>query len=82
MSFGFHPQHIATLGHLDGQYGIGTIGYLILPDIVPRFAARALVHELDLVGETTSLNLTGSIGDDMSQTLVGLIDPDKPPSCC
>ena len=81
MSFGFHPQHIATLGHLDGQYGVATLGYFILPNIVARFPARALVRDLDLVGKTTDLNLTGSMGDELAQTLIGLINPDEPPNC-
>lgn len=51
MSFGFHPLHIVTRGRLDGQYGIATRGYLICPDIVPRFPADAdLFVELDLKG--------------------------------
>ena len=39
------PIHIATRGHLDGQYGIATRGYLVLPDWVPRFPSDAIVTD-------------------------------------
>lgn len=41
------PLHIATRGRLDGQYGIATRGYIVLPDIVPRYPSTA---EVDRVG--------------------------------
>ena len=42
------PLHIATRGRLDGEYGIATRGYIICPDIVPRFPFDAEIADLDI----------------------------------
>lgn len=64
MSFGFHPAHIATRGRLGGQYAIATRGYLVRPDIVPRFPADAdlFVEEGDL-GAVEPMRLRGELFD-------------------
>jgi hypothetical protein len=43
------PFHIATKGRWGGVYGIATRGYLVLPDIVPRFPAEGAIEVEDLV---------------------------------
>ena len=43
------PIHIATRGKLDGEYGIATRGYIILPDIVFRIPSVAMVGEASFV---------------------------------
>lgn len=41
-----HPVHLATLGLLDNEIGIATLGYIVGPPIVPRFPAEATVQEM------------------------------------
>ena len=41
-----HPLHLATLGLLDNEIGIATLGYIVGPAIVPRFPAEATVQEM------------------------------------
>lgn len=41
-----HPLHLATLGLLDNEIGIATLGYIVGPPIVPRFPAEATVQEM------------------------------------
>ena len=48
-------MHIATRGRLDGEYGIATRGYLICPDIVPRYPDRGLVSPLERLAELKRL---------------------------
>lgn len=48
-----HPFHLSTRGRLGGAYGIATRGYLVLPDIVPRFPAVGTVEAEALVGRFT-----------------------------
>lgn len=43
------PSHIATRGYWGGVYGIATRGYLVLPDVVPRFPAEGTIEAEDLV---------------------------------
>jgi hypothetical protein len=45
MLFPPYPLHIATRGLLDGQYGVATRGYLVLPDIVSRFPSDAVIYQ-------------------------------------
>jgi hypothetical protein len=40
-----YPIHIATRGRLDGEWGIATRGYIICPDIVPRFPEKSETTE-------------------------------------
>lgn len=40
-----HPVHLATLGLLDNEIGVATLGYIVGPPIVPRFPAEATVQE-------------------------------------
>lgn len=51
------PIHIATRGRLDGEYGIATRGYLILPEIVPRFPDLADVDSIDSIGDLSEMRL-------------------------
>lgn len=74
MSFGFHPQHIVTRGRFDGQYGIATRGILICPDIVPRFPAKALVADLDLIGRMSELDPGATVGNFEPATFIALVD--------
>jgi hypothetical protein len=37
------PLHLATLGMLDGQIGMATLGYIVGPDIVSRFPAEGVI---------------------------------------
>jgi len=48
-----HPFHLSTRGRLGGAYGIATRGYLVLPDIVPRFPDIGVVEAEELVGRFT-----------------------------
>jgi len=41
-----HPLHLATLGFLDNEIGIATLGYIVGPPIVVRFPADAIVQEM------------------------------------
>lgn len=41
-----HPLHLATLGLLDNEIGIATLGYIVGPPIVVRFPAQATVQEM------------------------------------
>lgn len=41
-----HPLHLATLGLLDNEIGIATLGYIVGPPIVVRFPAEATVQEM------------------------------------
>jgi len=41
-----HPIHLATLGLLDNEIGIATLGYIVGPPIVPRFPSEAMVQEM------------------------------------
>lgn len=41
-----HPLHLATLGLLDNEIGIATLGYIVGPPIVVRFPAEASVQEM------------------------------------
>lgn len=74
MSFGFHPLQIATRGTLDGQYGVATRGFFILPDIVPRFPAQALVGDLSLVGQAAELDFTAALGSLPRLTFLAVAD--------
>jgi len=51
------PIHIATRGLLGGAYGIATRGYLVLPDVVPRFPSDAVVQYDELLGFITEEDL-------------------------
>lgn len=71
------PIHIATRGRLDGEYGIATRGYIICPDIVPRFPSRGEVRPLDLFGDVRELDFEGIL---RALELLGEVD-DSPPRC-
>ena len=43
------PLHLATLGMLDGQIGMATLGYIVGPDIVPRFPAEGTIRADELI---------------------------------
>lgn len=50
MAIFIYPQHIATRGRLDGEYGIATRGYIICPDLVSRFPVFGEVGQAQLFG--------------------------------
>ena len=69
------PLHIATRGRLDGEYGIATRGFIVLPDIVPRFPNRAevdVVGWLPLPGAIEELEYTARVEEHERFTLVAL----------
>jgi len=51
------PLHIATRGRLDGEYGIATRGYIVLPDIVPAFPSGGYVEDGWVIGIIDDLDL-------------------------
>lgn len=44
------PLHLATLGFLDNQVGMATLGYLVGPPVVSRFPAEGVVAPEAYVG--------------------------------
>lgn len=65
------PIHIATRGRCDGEYGIATRGYVICPDIVPRFPSDADVRPEFVIGEVRELGLRAELH--RSVELTGLV---------
>jgi hypothetical protein len=57
------PLHIATRGRLDGEYGIATRGYVICPDIVPRFPQDAVVGTDGFFARVTEQDLSALLRD-------------------
>ena len=55
------PFHIATKGRWGGAYGIATRGYLVLPDVVPRFPAESFLESEKLVGLLTEEELEATL---------------------
>ena len=55
--------HIATRGRLDGEYGLATRGYIICPDIVPRFPDFGEVRPDEHVGLLVPDLLEGEVVD-------------------
>lgn len=64
------PLHIATRGRLDGEYGIATRGYVICPDIVPRFPGLAEVRPRVPVG---ALELEGLRAEMLSDRAAAIL---------
>ncbi len=81
------PLHIATRGLLDGEYGKATRGYIICPDIVPRFpqdadvdsdGSWAVVAQLDLeaiLADYPRLTFEAALGDALD--LVVTVDGER-----
>jgi hypothetical protein len=55
------PFHLSTRGRWGGAYGIATRGYLVLPDVVPRFPADGFVETEELVGLFTEEALEATL---------------------
>lgn len=43
------PKHLATLGLLDSQIGMATLGYIVGPEIVPRFPSDGVIRADELI---------------------------------
>lgn len=43
------PLHLATLGLFDNQIGMATLGYIVGPQIVPRFPSEGVVRADELI---------------------------------
>jgi len=43
------PLHLATLGMLDNEIGMATLGYIVGPQIVPRFPAEGVIRADELI---------------------------------
>jgi len=69
------PFHIATKGRWGGVYGIATRGYLVLPDIVPRFPAEGVLEAEKLVAWFTEEGLEATL-DSVNWTAVAKSDFD------
>ena len=71
------PFHIATRGRWGGAYGIATRGYLVLPDIVPRFPAEGVIEAEGLVALFTEESLQVTLQEfDWSAITRSVIDID------
>lgn len=84
------PEHLATLGMFDGPLGMATLGFIIGPDIVPRFPAEGMLEAEKLFGfvdEEALYALVEGVGVSMAaveeqdlagifaqQTLTGAVD--------
>lgn len=71
------PLHIATRGLLDGQYGVVTRGYIVLPDIVSRFPSDAdvgLVGWLPVPGVVEEILYEARVSDHPVFTLEATVD--------
>lgn len=71
------PLHIATRGRLDGQYGIATRGYIVLPDIVPRYPSTAEVDQvgwLPVPGSVEELGFEAKVEDHGVFTLQATVE--------
>lgn len=55
------PFHLSTRGRWGGAYGIATRGYLVLPDVVPRFPAEGVLEPEKLVGLLTEEELEATL---------------------
>jgi len=43
------PLHLATLGLLDNEIGMATLGYIVGPQIVPRFPSDGVIRADELI---------------------------------
>jgi len=76
------PEHLATLGMFDGQLGMATLGFIVEPDITPRFPAEGALeveHWRGFVDEETLHALVEGISAEVAtveaQDLSGFLAP-------
>jgi len=69
------PLHLATLGMLDNQIGMATLGYVVLPEVVPRFPAEGIVEADGLIATFTEESLEATLqGIDWSAVATAALD--------
>lgn len=55
------PEHLATLGMFDGQLGMATLGFIVEPDISPRFPFEVVVKGDKLLAFVEESGLCGIV---------------------